>query len=97
MVVAQETAHTRQPVVILFAKVRIVVVFGLRHHGAELIELEGATAVADALLTVEGWTAVFHTDTQIDDCHRNGKHHHGQCRQHHVEKSLQHHSVIQGR
>ena len=79
MMVAQETSYARQSVVVLFAEVRVVVVFGMRHHRAELIELEGPSFIADALLAVDGRSAVFEAHTKIDDCHGNGKHQHGEC------------------
>ena len=78
MVLAQEAADARQPVVVGFAEVRVVVVFGIGDHRPELIEMEGPALVADALLAVEGRAAVFEAHAEVDDAHGNGEHHHGE-------------------
>jgi hypothetical protein len=65
VVVSEESAYTRQILVLLVFEEGVFITIAVSCHASELQDVEGLSSLADTFLTEEGWTTVFETDGHI--------------------------------
>jgi hypothetical protein len=65
VVVSQESAYSRQVLILLMLEEGILITMAVCRHTSEFQDVEGLSSLADTLLTEEGRATVLKTDGYI--------------------------------
>ena len=88
VVVAKKASDTREAVLILFDAELRLSLLGVDFHAAKFIDEKRPSAFSNALLAVDGWSAVLALDGYVAEEHQRREHHEAEKRCEPVESAF---------